>query len=486
MENKSIKKNMVMSILLTASNFIFPLITYSYVARTLTPTGTGKIAFVNSILTYFSFIAMLGIPTYGLRECAKVRDNNEAFSHTVQELVIINLISTVFAYILLFSAVFFVPKLFEYRAVFAVMSIYIFLNSIGLEWVYKALEEYTYITIRSLIFKCISVVLVFLLIKSPDDYLYYGFLTIFTNSASYICNFINVRKYVSFKKTSQYELKKHLKPIFMLFATSIIITIYSNFDVSMIGFISTEREVGLYNAALKIKSILLSLSTAVTSVMIPRMAYYFRDEKTNQVNSLLEKSMRVSLIIALPFAVYVFVYAEKCLSFLCGNEYLAAGSTLRVLMLCIVPLIITNILGNQILIPSGNEKRYSQSVFIGMWINLVLNLLLIPYLGAFGAAIGTLITECFNVVWMGMGSEKYIKVLLNNIKYYKYFTPLIIGTIISLLLFKNISALNVFWQLVYTSIVVFGIYYVGLIVQKEPLIEQTLNKIKIRRNKDCM
>ena len=294
-KEKSLNKNMIMSTILTISNFIFPLITYSYVARIISPSGIGKVAFVNSVLSYFIYIATLGIPSYGLRECAKLRNDKEKLSKTFQELLIINLVSTMFAYILLFIVIISVNKLYNYKILFLIMSSQIFLNSIGVEWLYQALEEYSYITIRSVFFKVIGVLLTFILIKSPDDILLYGFLTIFAASANYICNFINIHKYITFKKFKNYNLKKHFKPIFSLLTASIIISIYANFDIVMLGFISSEYEVGLYNAALKIKSILLSLSTAITAVMIPRISYYIQKKDEKGINKLLIKSLQISL-----------------------------------------------------------------------------------------------------------------------------------------------------------------------------------------------
>ena len=351
MEQKSIKRNMVMSIILTLSNFIFPLIIYSYVAHVLTPSGVGKVAFVSAILQYFSYIATLGIPQYGLRECAKVRDDKEKLSHIVQELFIINIIATLISYLLLIIMVNSAAKMFEYKELFKIMSVSILLNTIGLEWVYKALEEYSYITKRSIAFKVIAVVLTFLVIKSSDNYLWYGFISIFVAGASNICNFINIGKHINWRKKGKYNLKKHMKPILTLFMASIIITIYANFDVAMIGFIGNEYEVGLYNSALKIKGAILSLATAVTSVMIPRMAYYFKNQDKEKIKKLVINSMRVSLILAVPLAMYVFIYARDIILFVYGKAYLEAIDTLRVLIICIIPLILTNIFGNQILIP---------------------------------------------------------------------------------------------------------------------------------------
>lgn len=469
-KQKSIKSNMLMSIILTASNFVFPLITYSYVARVLSTDGTGKVAFVNSIIQYFSYIAILGIPAYGLRECAKVRDDKERLSRTVQELLLINLISTCVACVAMWIVVLSVSKLFSYRKLFLVMSLNIPLSTIGLEWLYNALEEYRYITLRSLICKVISVILTFLLIRSADDYIWYGFITVFTTSASYVCNFVHVRKFISLKRHTPLDLKRHLQSIFTLFAASAAITIYANFDVSMIGFIRSDHEVGLYNAALKIKNIILSISTAVTSVLIPRIAYYLQGKNVAETKKLVTNSLRFSMLSALPVALYVFIFAKNAIRLVCGEEFVGAVDTLRVLMLCVVPLILTNLYGNQLLVPMGLEKRLTQSVFIGMWINIFLNLLMIPKWGAYGAAYGTLVTEWWNVFWMSRGAKEYRMVLSREIHYFMYIIPLLAGAGISLLIGHFVVQFNVLLQLITTALGFFFTYYGCLLLIREPLL----------------
>lgn len=119
-------------------------------------SGTGKVAFVQSVITYFSYIAALGISGYGMRECAKVRKDKDKLSKLTQELISINLVSTLISYLLLLLVVVFVPRFSSYKTLFLVMSSSIFLQTLGMEWLYNALEQYTYITVRSLIFKTIS------------------------------------------------------------------------------------------------------------------------------------------------------------------------------------------------------------------------------------------------------------------------------------------------------------------------------------------
>lgn len=141
---------MIMNALLTMSSFIFPLITFPYVSRILLPLGTGKVNFATSVVNYFAMFAQLGIPTYGIRACAKVRDNKEKLSRTVHELLFINLFMCVLVYITFFIALFNVSRLEQDKTLYLVIGISIILNALGVEWLYKALEKYSYITVRSI------------------------------------------------------------------------------------------------------------------------------------------------------------------------------------------------------------------------------------------------------------------------------------------------------------------------------------------------
>lgn len=475
---QSIKTNMIMSIINTSANFIFPLITYSYVTRILSTEGIGKVAFVQSVLTYFSYIASLGISSYGIRECAKVRDRQDALSKLVHELILINLISTFVAYFLLFFSVLLVPKFQNYKLLFLVMGSSIILQTMGVEWLYNALEQYTYITIRSLFFKTVSVFLTFLLIKNVNDYVIYGGITIFTQGASNILNFLNAKKYINTKKYSNYEIKKHINPILIFFTSAIIITVYSQFDTLMLGFIKGDSEVGIYNAALKIKSLIISISYGITSVLIPRMTVYYNNER-NKYNNLLKKSLEISLVFVVPFVVYIFINTSDVLLFLCGHEFLSAFQTLRILIICVLPLVLTNLFGNQVLIPKGNEKRYTTSVIIGLFINLVLNFLLIPQYGSAGAAFATLMTEVSNTIIMSSDCKSEITYLIKNIKVYKYIISILLSLFVELICVYFIGLLSIFMRLVISSIVFFGTYYISLLILKNDILLSSLRWINL-------
>ena len=173
-KQKSIKLNFIMNAILTLSSFIFPLVTFPYVSRILLPEGMGKVAMATSVIAYFALLARLGIPMYGIRACAGVRDNRQQLSKMVQELFFINLCMAGISYILLLLTVFSVPRFTEERILYLIMSVTILLEALGVEWLYKALEEYRYITVRSIFFKIVALAATFLFIHTKQDYMIYG------------------------------------------------------------------------------------------------------------------------------------------------------------------------------------------------------------------------------------------------------------------------------------------------------------------------
>ena len=199
MRIKSVKFNFIMNFFLTVSQFLFPLITFPYVSRVLKPAGTGSVAFATSVITYFTMFAMLGVPTYGIRACARVRENKEELSKTVQELLIINVVMMLFCYVVFGVSLFSVDKFQENKMLLLISSTAMLLNVIGVSWLYSALEQYTYITTVAMVFKVISIALMFAFVHTKEDYIIYGGITVFANAGSYVLNFIRLRKFISLK-----------------------------------------------------------------------------------------------------------------------------------------------------------------------------------------------------------------------------------------------------------------------------------------------
>lgn len=482
MKEKSVKFNFIMNIVLTMSNFIFPLITFPYVSRILLPIGTGKVAFATSIVTYFSMFAQLGIPTYGIRVCAQVRDDKEKLSRTVQELLGISIWTTAAAYLLFFIGLWTVPRMRADKTLFLIVSTMILFNSIGMEWLYKGLEEYSYITIRSIIVKIISVGAMFLLVKSKEDYVIYGGISIFASSASNVLNFMNAHKYVSLRPTGKYNFRQHMKPIMIFFAMSCATTVYTNLDTVMLGFIKTDEDVGYYNVAVKIKGILVSIITSLGTVLLPRASYYIEHNLKREFEEITKKAINFVCVAALPMMVYFILYAREGIYFLSGDTYGGSVFPMQILMPTLFFIGLTNIMGIQVMVPLGKEKWVLYSVTLGAIVDMLINAVLIPGMASSGAAIGTLIAEAAVLVYQywklkdltcGILEKVHWKILI--------FAVLIAGAVA---IWVKVLNLGVFFTLVLSAVIYFGIYGAILLVAGEPLLKeiwgQILKKIQMK------
>lgn len=480
MSKKSIKKNFVMNVILTLSTVIFPFITFPYVSRVLGPDGYGRVGFATDLIAYFSMLAHLGIPTYGIRACAKVRDNKTELTRTAHELLMINLIMSAITYLLLAIALMVVPALQDDKLLFVIVSITILLSSIGMEWLYKALEQYTYITIRSVVFKVVAIIAMFLLVRSESDYVIYGGITIFASSASFVLNLINAHKYIGFKPVGNYNLRRHLKPVAIFFAMACATTIYTHLDGLMLGFMISTEEVGYYKAAIKIKTVLVSVVTSLGTVLLPRASYYVEHGDVDEFKRITRKALNFVMLLATPLSVYFMLYAREGILLLSSEKYMESIIPMQVIMPTLLLIGISNILGIQILVPTGREKVVLYSEIAGAVIDLIINALLIPQMKSTGAAIGTLIAEFVVLLVQYRALRGEMKETVLSIHYHNIGIGVILGIAASF--WVKACSLGNFLSLVISAILFFGIYGLFLMLRKETLVidiyNQALNKIK--------
>lgn len=476
---KSVKFNFIMNFILTLSNLIFPIITFPYVSRILQADGTGRISFVTSIVAYFTMFGMLGIPNYGIRQCSKVRENKKELSKNVKEIFVINTVAMIVATVLYIIAILIVPRLAEDRMLFFINIITLVFNLLGMEWVYRALEKYQYITLRSILFKLISLILMFLLIKDSNDVVIYGVITIVASVGSNILNFINIRKYVDFKVEEKLVYIKHIKPIMSFFVLTVATTVYTNLDVVMLGFIKDNIEVGYYNAAVKIKSILVSLVTSLGTVLLPRLSYYVAQNNVKEFERLTKKALDFIWLSSIPLCIYFTIKASDSILFLSGKGFDGAVIPMQVVMPTLVFIGISNLIGIQIFVPMDKERYVVESVVVGAIVNMVINSLLIPQYGATGAAIGTVVAEFFVAIYQWLKIREFMQQVVDIKTVAKIIFAVVISSIVIIILpLYN----NTFINLVLSSIAFFIIYILMLIVLKETAVLESIQKIWRRKN----
>ncbi len=429
---RSVKFNAVMNFILTSSSFLFPLITFPYVTRVIGVEGNGRIAFVASVVQYFSMFAMLGIPTYGIRACARVRDDKEKLSRTAQEILILNLIVTGVVYVAFFAALFLVPRLHEDEALMLVNSGAFILSAIGMDWLYQAMEQYGYITARNLAFKIISIVLMFVLVHQSGDYIVYAAITVFAGYASNILNLINVRKIITVRPLPPFDLKRHVRPIMVFFGMSVAGTVYGSIATIMLGFMQDASVVGIFDAAAKLRNILTSVVCALGPVLLPRLSYYLAKHKEAEFRSLVIKAFDCVIIAALLLIGVFTICAPEVVEILAGPQYADAVVPMRLMMPVLLFVGLSNVTGLQILVPTGQEKKVMYSQIAGAVVAFVVNLFLIPAFGASGTSLGILLAELSVLVFQIFFLRPLLAKIWRRISIIKPFAAMFIAVLATL------------------------------------------------------
>ena len=477
--SKSLKLNAFFNVVRNVLRLIFPLITFPYVSRVLMPEGIGKVNFANSIVMYFYTIASLGIGSYGIREAAKIRNDRLSRAKFTKEMLSINMVSTLVSYILLAASLVFVKKFESYRILIIVNSSSIILNTIGFEWLYSALEEYGYITLRSIIFQIISLALTFILVRNSDDVVNYALVSVISNVGSNVCNLIHARRYLDLKTKVKLEIKKHLKPIFLLFLSSIAITVFSILDTSMVGFIKDDVEVGYYTSASKIIRMIRDLFPAISTVMFARVSYYVGTKETQKIKEVTGQIFNLFYALSIPICMGFILLMKPILLLMCGSEFLPAVAVGQVLAPLVILSSISGYLSGAVLISFGREKIYMYVEVGAALLDIVLNFVFIPKYGALGAGIATLITELvmFIVFHISVKNE------ISGVKIKKALVQYIISSVImALVVYMEIKylPLSPILQILLGAVSGALIYFVILVIMKNEFLQSSLNNLKLK------
>lgn len=390
--SKSIKINFLYNILLNVSKVIFPLITAPYVSRVLEPDGVGLFNFANTYASWFALFAALGIPYYGLREVAKIREDIDEQTKFISEIISISVIATFVCSILMLLTLFFVPQLNENYVIFLVSGIILYTTPLKVDWFFQGKEDFGYITVRSLVIKTLSVFLLFLLVREKSDLLIYVTL----NAAAVVLNEIwNFIKLYQSGIHPYFTLSggRHIKPLFILFSSSIAISVYTILDTLMLGFMADYNEVGYYNCATHLSKALVPIVTSLAAVALPRVAKLKEEKNWDEINLLMNKSFSIVSFLSFPIAFGVMVVAPMFVPLFFGEQFYGTIIPLQIIIFTVVAIGFNNLTGIQVLLGFGLDKAFLYSLLTGTVSNFVLNLFLIPNYGAKGAAFASVLAE---------------------------------------------------------------------------------------------
>lgn len=414
MIKKSLSLNAVLNAMRSVLNMLFPLITYPYITAVLSVEELGKYNFSLSIVNYFALIAGLGVSSYAIREGARIREDKSALADFSNQMLEINLISMLIAYILLFFVLGTSTTLAPYKELILFLSIQMLFTTIGVEWIYSIFEEYQYITIRSILFKVASIILLFVLVRKEGDVFQYAGVVMFATTGSNILDAFFARKYLHFSFVNLKKLKKHIRPIMILFASNIAVMVYVYSDTTMLGIMTDDYTVGIYAVSSKVYSMMKSVLSAVLVVSIPRLANLYGAKKRSEFRDIVQNITDTITLLLVPSVVGVILQSKNIILFISNERYLQATSSLLILSAALVVCMYGWIFNQCVLLPAQKENVILEATIISAVVNVLLNFILINTWKENATAFTTLIAECIMLGICGWKSQEICKVKVFN------------------------------------------------------------------------
>ena len=388
----SIKKNFIYSSVLTTANYIFPFLTYPYVSRVLGVANIGICNFVDSIINYFILFSMMGIGVVGVREIAKCRRDRVRLNEVFSGLFVLNTLSTTIVLLTLCISIFMVPKLWEYRVLMVFGVLKLVFNYLNIEWLYKGLEDFRYITVRNILVRIIYVASVYIFIHGKDDYLLYYGLICGTTIINGVINILYARRFITFTLTIL-SIKLYIRPFLILGLYSFLTSMYTSFNVAYLGFMSGAIQVGYYTTATKLYTILLALFTAFTGVLMPRMSSLVSEGRMDEFMVLQKKAVSVLLSFSFPVIALSTILAPQIICIISGAGYEGAIVPMRIVMPLMFIIGYEQILIIQVLMPLKEDKAILCNSIIGAVVGLLMNVLLVSSMQSVGSALVWVISE---------------------------------------------------------------------------------------------
>ncbi|MCR5195269.1 MAG: flippase [Pseudobutyrivibrio sp.] len=427
---KSIKKNYIYNLSYQILILIVPLITTPYISRVLNEKGIGKVSFVESIVSYFILFGTPGVAILGQREVSYVQDDKKKRSETFWSIKTLELITSITALI-----VYVIFSRFQKNSnIFYAMTFTVLATVVDVSWFFQGMEEFGKIIFRNFIVKIANVIYIFTFIKGPDDTFKYALgLALF----SFIANaslWGYLPKYIGLPEGKQIKPWRYLWPALLLFLPTIATKIYTVLDKTMIGVITKDefQQNGFYELAMRASKVVLSVVTAIGTVMIPRIGYHYKRNEKDEIDSLMYKSYRAVMFLGIPLCLGLILVSDNFVPWFFGDKKAAVAVLLKILSLLMIAIGLSTVTGTQYMVPTQRQNHFTASVCIGAVVNFTLNIFLIARYQAVGAAVASVIAE-FAVTMAQFvfvrDSIKFSKVLFNSWKYF------LAGILMSVVLF---------------------------------------------------
>ena len=400
-------KNFLMNVAYQLLSYVFPLVTVSYVSQCLGVTNIGTYSYTYSTVYLFMLLGMLGINNYGNREIARVRDDKQACSFIFFSIYKLQLLTVGLAsigYVIYIQCI-----VSEYEKLFWLQAIYLFSACLDVNWFYFGLEKFKLTITRNCIIKVASLILILFFVRTEADLAQYTVIMAGSTFLSQLYLILILHRYIVNVHTTLHDSLHHLRGCCILFIPVLAFGIYRVMDKTMLGAMATVTELGYYENAERLINIPISIINALGTVMLPRMSYLLKNHSEESTKTIYA-SMKLALLLSCMMAAGIFLVSNDIVVVLFGYDFYKSGEIIRILSITIFASAWANVIRTQYLIPSGKDTIYVISTIGGAVVNLLLNIVLIPQYGAYGACLGTIAAEYFVMIYQTVKVRKVLEI----------------------------------------------------------------------------
>lgn len=471
---KSLSKNYLYNLSYQLLTLITPFITTPYISRTLGVDGIGEYSFSFSIVAYFVLLAQFGITNYAQREIAYNQNDAKAQSRIFFEVIgfqIFTVAISLISYYLLGIAWGVTSRIYWVQALNILAILF------DVSWFFQGLEEFGKIVFRNFIVRLANIILLFLLIKSPDDLVLYCYIMGGMNVASGILICLFLKDYIHRVPVDSIHPFQNWKPILQLFLPQVAIQIYVVLDKTMLGFFTDAyTENGYYEQADKIIKILLTIATSLGTVMLPRIASTVARGELETVRRYMMASYRFSFFLTIPMCFGLIAIAPNFVPWFFGPGYEPVAGILGILSSMLIAVSLSNVTGIQFMVPMNRQNQLTLSVIIGAVFNFAINFYLIPHFYSTGVAVATVLTE-----WLVTAVQFYLVRDFFDIRNiflqgWRYLLSGLLMFCIVMLLNKQLSP-----SIMHTGVIIFvgSLVYGGILLfARDQMVLTFMNKLK--------
>ena len=474
---KSITENFIYNMLYQVFVTALPILTTPYIARVLGLHANGIHSYTEGIVTYFMLLGALGTAMYGTRKIAYERNDLGKMTQSAWEIILLRFILlgiTLGAYVITLC----INN--EYAYIYRIQIINILATAIDISWFFQGVEDFKKVTLRNMIVKFVYVICLLVFIKEPEDLQWYVLLVVGSAFFGNVLMWFYLKDYLV-KKALKKPLKLfiHLKGSVALFIPQITNYVYALLDRSMLKWITDDTDnVGIYDQAQRLIRAITAILQSVGYVMLARISNLSAENNEQGIRQYIRKSMNFTLFLAFPIMFGLLGTAEDFIPLFLGDEYLEVIPVLKMLSILVLTMSLNSVLGVQLLISVGKEKKYAIATTTGAIVNVLVNIISIPRYGVLGACISSILAECIVFIISFVHAKEYLNLKqIANDNLVSFISSVLMYIIV--LMIKNVGIV-IGLRLALEVIVGAGVYFIVMLISNNEVMRLIISKLRKR------